>query len=196
MLRYPSIISDIRRQLCIASAIISDWEQDLDASICTVAIFITDQTSSVSSYILKIHRLYETSLNESLHREGNYFCNGCVCMYLVTAVTIVYISINEKDWYVYGITRTTYAQTNIKLRALQAKLGSFIHCFSFDNSAPERDNDNYIIYFTYVYIYKWCYKANKFSAQYGYEILVIINNYLNAGYPFSEWLYWLRWYTA
>ena len=78
------------------------------------------------------------------------------------------------------------------------KLVSFIPCFSFDNSALERDNENYIYpLLIYVYIYKWCYRANKFSAQYGYEILVIINNYLNAGYPFTawSWLYWLRWYS-
>ena len=32
----------------------------------------------------------------------------------------------------------------------------------------------------FIYIYNFCYKANELSAQYRYEILVIINNYLNA----------------
>ena len=73
-------------------------------------------------------------------------------------------------------------QPHIKFRVSLAKLGLFILCFSFDNSAPERNNNNHTIYFIYIHIYNLCYKVLKYTVgNFGYTTSGhdwIINNLL------------------
>ena len=63
--------------------------------------------------------------------------------------------------YMYGMRGMHTCSHRSNYERHRLKLGSFIPCFSPDNTALEGDNDNYSICVTYIYIYKFTLQVSE-----------------------------------